>query len=56
MNGSGVMTIIYFEDEMRLAQPVRKTQYKDWAKYLPGAEVGKPIDTPLNPVIYSHRT
>ena len=52
----GVMTIIYFEDGMRLAQPVREAQHNDWAKYLPGAEVAKPIDTPLNPVIYSHRT
>jgi ectoine hydroxylase-related dioxygenase (phytanoyl-CoA dioxygenase family) len=47
-----VMTIIYMEDGMRLAPPKNKNQESDWNSWLPGAVIGLPIDTPLNPVLY----
>lgn len=51
-----VMTIIYMEDGMRVAPPKNENQKRDWDRWLPGAKIGEPIDTPLNPVIYSART
>jgi ectoine hydroxylase-related dioxygenase (phytanoyl-CoA dioxygenase family) len=47
-----VMTIIYMEDGMRLAQPKNKNQENDWAAWLPGTQIGEEIRTPLNPVLY----
>jgi ectoine hydroxylase-related dioxygenase (phytanoyl-CoA dioxygenase family) len=47
-----VMTIIYFEDGLRVAEPKNKNQAKDLQDWLPGASVGNLIDTPLNPVLY----
>jgi len=51
----GVMTIIYMEDGMRVAPPKNPNQQRDWDNWLPGAQLGEVIDTPLNPVIYSRR-
>lgn len=48
-----VMTIIYMDQDMRLAKPQNSNQEKDWATWCPGAKIGELIDTPLNPVIYS---
>ena len=48
-----VMTIIYMEDGMRVAPPKNESQQRDWERWLPGAQLGEQIDTPLNPVIYS---
>ena len=48
----GVMTVIYIEDGMRLAEPKTKFHQGDWDNWMPGAKVGEVIDTPLNPVIY----
>jgi ectoine hydroxylase-related dioxygenase (phytanoyl-CoA dioxygenase family) len=48
-----VMTVIYMDSEMRLAQPKNKAQQIDWDGWCPGAKVGEIIDTPLNPVLYS---
>jgi len=48
----GVMTIIYMEDGMIVAQPKNKNQENDLARWMPGAQVGEKVDTPLNPVIY----
>lgn len=47
-----VMTIIYMEDGMRVAPPKNDNQQRDWDRWLPGAQLGEPIDTPLNPVAY----
>ncbi len=47
-----VMTMIYMDGAMRLAQPVNHMQAADWAKWCPGAKVGEVIDTPLNPLLY----
>lgn len=47
-----VMTIIYMDSEMRLAQPRNAAQERDWHDWCPGAVVGEIIATPLNPVLY----
>lgn len=46
-----VMTIIYMDAEARLKKPENKNQELDWHTWCPGAEVGKIIDSPLNPVV-----
>jgi ectoine hydroxylase-related dioxygenase (phytanoyl-CoA dioxygenase family) len=48
-----VMTVIYIDENMRLAKPKNKHQINDWQTWCPGAEVGEIIASPLNPVIYS---
>ena len=50
-----VMTVIYMEDGMRVARPRNENQQRDWDRWLPGAQLGEPIDTPLNPVAYNKR-
>lgn len=47
-----VMTMIYMDKDMILKQPENKNQIVDWETWCPGAEVGKQIDTPINPVLY----
>jgi len=47
-----VMTIIYMDSEMKLAQPRNKAQQNDWNRWMPGARVGEVIDTALNPLLY----
>ena len=48
-----VMTIIYMDAAMRLAEPVNAMQVDDWHNWCPGAVVGESIATPLNPVLFS---
>ncbi|MBK5278228.1 MAG: phytanoyl-CoA dioxygenase family protein [Bacteroidia bacterium] len=48
-----VMTVIYMDKDMRLKEPANENQIDDWNTWCPGAEVGKVIDTPLNPILYS---
>jgi ectoine hydroxylase-related dioxygenase (phytanoyl-CoA dioxygenase family) len=50
-----VMTMIYMDENARLAQPKNKNQAADWETWCPGAEVGDVIASPLNPVVYSSR-
>lgn len=47
-----VMTVIYMDKDARLAEPVRQEQESDWRRFLPGAEVGGPAASPLNPLLY----
>ncbi len=47
-----VMTVIYMDVDMRLAQPRNKNQERDWHNWCPGAVVGEIIKTPLNPSLY----
>jgi hypothetical protein len=47
-----VMTMIYMDKDMRLKQPENDNQVEDWKAWCPGAEVGKPIKTPLNPLLF----
>jgi ectoine hydroxylase-related dioxygenase (phytanoyl-CoA dioxygenase family) len=48
-----VMTIIYMDQDMRLAPPKNKYQQNDWDSWCPGAKIGEVVNTPLNPVIYT---
>jgi ectoine hydroxylase-related dioxygenase (phytanoyl-CoA dioxygenase family) len=50
-----VMTVIYMDEEMRLAAPRNKHQEIDRDAFCPGVAPGAPIATELNPVIYSSR-
>lgn len=49
-----VMTIIYMDKNMKLKNPDNKNQINDWNTWCPGAEIGKEINTPLNPVLYQN--
>ncbi|NNE45991.1 MAG: phytanoyl-CoA dioxygenase [Rhodothermales bacterium] len=46
------MTVIYMDRDMRLKEPEHEHQVLDRDVWCPGAEVGRIIDSPLNPVIY----
>ena len=48
-----VITIIYMDKKMKLKKPENDNQINDWHTWMPGAEIGKEINTPLNPIIYS---
>jgi len=45
-------TIIYLDQEMRLAQPRNKNQATDWERWCPGIRTGEVISSELNPVLY----
>jgi len=47
-----VMTIIYMDADMRLAEPANPMQAADHEQWCPGARVGEVIATPLNPVLF----
>jgi ectoine hydroxylase-related dioxygenase (phytanoyl-CoA dioxygenase family) len=47
-----VMTVIYMDKDMVLKEPENENQVADWNTWCPGAEIGKEIDTPLNPILY----
>jgi hypothetical protein len=46
------MTIIYMDDEIRVAEPTTKGQRMDWEKLMPTVKIGEIPDTPLTPVLY----
>jgi ectoine hydroxylase-related dioxygenase (phytanoyl-CoA dioxygenase family) len=48
-----VMTVIYMDEEMRLAEPKNKNQIIDMQELCPTVPIGEVIDSPLTPVIYS---
>jgi ectoine hydroxylase-related dioxygenase (phytanoyl-CoA dioxygenase family) len=48
-----VMTIIYMEDGIRLIEPRNRAHNVDWKAWMPGARVGEPVATELNPVLYA---
>jgi ectoine hydroxylase-related dioxygenase (phytanoyl-CoA dioxygenase family) len=47
-----VMTIIYMDSDMRLAEPANTNQRIDWEAWCPDVKPGEIIDAPLTPVIY----
>lgn len=47
-----VMTMIYMDAAMTLAQPTNHMQQNDWDTWCPGAIVGQMIDTEINPILY----
>jgi ectoine hydroxylase-related dioxygenase (phytanoyl-CoA dioxygenase family) len=50
-----VMTIIYMDEDMRLAAPKNKNQARDTERWCPGTQIGEVIASRLNPVVYSSR-
>lgn len=50
-----VMTIIFMDEDMKLAAPRNENQQVDWETWCPGAKVGEPIRSPINPVLWSSR-
>ncbi len=50
-----VMTIIYMDQEMRLVDALNAVQINDRDQWCPGAQLGQPIDTRKNPMIWSRR-
>jgi hypothetical protein len=48
-----VMTVIYMDQDMRLAAPLNEYQQSDSDGWCPGAKIGELIDGPLNPVLWS---
>ena len=48
-----VMTVIYMDHKMLLKEPVNDNQTADWETWCPGAQIGKLINTPINPILYS---
>jgi ectoine hydroxylase-related dioxygenase (phytanoyl-CoA dioxygenase family) len=48
-----VMTVIYIDEDMRLAVPKNKNQVRDTERWCPGVQFGEIIASPLNPIIYS---
>ncbi|MEO6846546.1 MAG: phytanoyl-CoA dioxygenase family protein [Chthoniobacterales bacterium] len=48
-----VMTIIYVDENIRLAPPQNKNQEEDRATWCEGVEIGEILAGPLNPVLWS---
>lgn len=48
-----VMTVIYMEDGIRLTEPIRSEHIADRDAFMPGAIVGAPVATSLNPLLWS---
>lgn len=50
-----VHTVIYMDEDMRLAQPTTPAQQNDWDTWTPTTRVGGIMNGPRTPVIYSTR-
>ena len=50
-----VMTIIYVDESIRLAEPANQHQQNDRQTWAPGVEIGEILGSPLNPVLWSRR-
>lgn len=48
-----VMTVIYIDEDMRLAAPRNANQQIDWDTWCPGATIGEVIASTINPVLWS---
>lgn len=46
------MTVIYMADGTRLKAPENPNQQADWDQWCPGASIGEPVATALNPLLY----
>lgn len=49
-----VMTVIYYADGVRIAEPTNKNQPVDMARWFPGQKPGDVAGSPLNPLLF-HR-
>ncbi len=48
-----VFTVIYMDEQMRLAEPKNQNQKNDWNSWTPSTKLGEVMDDVLNPVLYS---
>ena len=48
-----VMTMIYMDENIRIAPPKNKNHLQDMERWAPGLQAGDILSSPLNPVIYS---
>ncbi len=48
-----VMTVIYMDENIRLAEPRNKNHLADMDRWMPGLQSGDLLDSHLNPVLYS---
>jgi ectoine hydroxylase-related dioxygenase (phytanoyl-CoA dioxygenase family) len=59
-NASGqtreVLTVIYFEDGVRIAEPDSEFRKTDMQVFFPGQKPGEVAGTPINPLLYSSPT
>ena len=51
-----VMTVIYMDENMTLKQPEYENQVNDWNTWCPGVAVGKVINSPVNPLLFSYNS
>jgi ectoine hydroxylase-related dioxygenase (phytanoyl-CoA dioxygenase family) len=47
-----VMTVIYMDEDIRVAEPVNESQKNDWAGCLPGLKIGDIAASHINPHLY----
>jgi ectoine hydroxylase-related dioxygenase (phytanoyl-CoA dioxygenase family) len=50
-----VMTVIYIDENARVTVPKNKNQENDLNRWLPGVKPGDPVNSKLNPVLWSSR-
>ena len=50
-----VMTVIWYEDGVRIAQPMNKMMPIDMERWFPGQKPGDVAGTHLNPVCWSYK-
>ena len=50
-----VMTVIYMDEDIQLAEPANRHQEGDRHVWCPGIEIGEVLDSPLNPVLWSSK-
>ena len=51
-----VYTIIYMDEQMRMAEPKNQNQARDAQSWSPSTKVGEVMDDDLNPVLYSRES
>jgi ectoine hydroxylase-related dioxygenase (phytanoyl-CoA dioxygenase family) len=49
-----VMTVIYMDRDMLLKKPENDNQVNDWNTWCPGVEIGKVINSPINPILFQY--
>lgn len=49
-----VMTMIYIDRDMRIAEPANAMQESDLAQWLPGMRAGDLAASPINPILFEH--
>lgn len=50
-----IQTVIYMDENMRLAEPRNENHRNDWEAFSPSTKVGEVMADPKNPVMYSAR-